>query len=62
MWLANTMVSKINHDDFMEFEEFINKVNNTNIDENISNKSPEDITNEFLPIVEIDRKKGDLNG
>lgn len=62
LWLATTTISKLNNTDCIGFDEFVNSVVDLNNDEVLSDKTPEDIINEFLPIVENDRKRGDTNG
>lgn len=62
LWLATTTISKLNNTECIEFNDFIDKVSTPNTSETISNRSPEDIINEFLPVVENDRKRGDMSG
>ncbi len=62
LWLATTTISKLNNTDCIGFDDFVNSVVDPNNDEMLSNKAPEDIVNEFLPIVENDRKKVDTSG
>lgn len=62
LWLVKSTLSELSNTDYIEFQDFVNQVINIDRNGTTSNKSAEDIVNELLPIVELDRKKGEDHG
>lgn len=63
LWLVNYGISLINNTEIMSFEEFLNTTHNSG-NANFTNKpkpkrTADEILNEFAPIIEADRKRGE---
>lgn len=63
LWLVNYGVSLITNTEIMSFEEFLNTTRNSG-NANVTNKpkpkrTADEILNEFAPIIEADRKRGE---